>query len=94
MSEQTKSIIEAVTTLVVNGLVILNMILQASGRPAIEIGSEQISLTINAILVVATTVYSWWRNNNITSAAVIGQEILDGLKSGDIDEVVIEDEDE
>lgn len=92
MSEQTKSIISAVTTLIVNALVLINMYLQAAGKPAIEIGPEQISLTINAVLVVVTTLISWWRNNNITHAAVVGQEIIDGLKSGEIEEAVEDDD--
>lgn len=80
MSEKTKSIIEAVTALIVNGLVILNMILQAAGKPALEIGNETISMTINAIFLIITTIYTWYKNNNLTNAALMGQEVINAIK--------------
>ena len=94
MSEQTKSIIKAVAALAAEVVLIVNMVLQAMGKPAVEIGTEQVSMAVNAVLTAVMTLYCWWKNQNITKDAVMGQEIINGLKSGDIDEVVIEDEDE
>lgn len=93
MSEKTKEIALALTTLIVNGLIILNMILQAMGKPSVQIGQEDISMTINAILLVISTLYTWWRNNNITDAAIAGQEVINAYKAGDDIEVIVEDED-
>lgn len=32
------------------------------------------------VLAIGTTVLAWWRNNNVTEAAVDAQQVLDALK--------------
>ena len=34
------------------------------------------------MIAVITSIYAWWRNNNITAAAVAGQRITDRVKTG------------
>lgn len=36
-----------------------------------------------SILSVITIIYSWWKNQNLTDAAVEGQAVIDALKSGE-----------
>ena len=34
------------------------------------------------MIAVIASIYAWWRNNNITAAAVAGQRITDRVKTG------------
>lgn len=36
-----------------------------------------------SILSVITIIYSWWKNQNVTDAAVEGQKVIDSIKSGE-----------
>ena len=41
--------------------------------------------TIAACAVaLAAGVYSWWKNNNLTQSAQTAQEVLDGIKGGEV----------
>ncbi|MDU4210215.1 MAG: hypothetical protein E7H98_09880, partial [Finegoldia magna] len=41
---------------------------------------EQVSATLFAVIGVIGTIYGWWKNQNITSASLAGQQLVDALK--------------
>lgn len=83
MNEQLKSIAGALTNLIVNALLLFNMYRQVTGQPALEIGADNISLTINAVLLALSQLFMWWKNNNISEASIVGQKITNAIKRGD-----------
>ena len=50
---------------------------------------------IACLFALATLLWSWWKNNNLTEAAIEAQGILDDMREGvDITEIGDDDEDE
>lgn len=88
---QSKQIAEAITTLILSVVTIVNLCLQLKGLPAITIPQEDLSVTINAILAAVFGLYAWWKNNNITKSACIGQEVINALKAGEELEIIQEE---
>ena len=71
MSERVKAIITIVVTAAVNVANVCGWALDAD-------------TWVTAALSVASVIciiYSWWKNNNITEAAVEAQKVLDTLKA-------------
>ena len=42
--------------------------------------NEQVSASIFGVIGIAGTIYGWWKNQNITSASLAGQQLVDALK--------------
>lgn len=58
--------------------------LVATGLALYGISVDADALFVLAMIVVALVAYiwSWWKNNNVTSAATEAQKVLDELKKG------------
>lgn len=72
-SERIKAIITIVVTAAVNIANIYGW--------AIDVDT-----TLSAVLTIASAVtiaYSWWKNQNLTTAAVEGQAVTNALKAGE-----------
>lgn len=72
-TERIKAIVTIVITAAVN---IANVYGYA-------IDAEPLITGALSILSVITIIYSWWKNQNLTDAAVEGQAVIDALKSGE-----------
>lgn len=44
---------------------------------------DSLSTVLLVVAAGVTSVYSWWKNNNVTKAAQDSQEYLDAVKRGD-----------
>ena len=53
-------------------------VLTAAG---IQIDANTVAIIVCGVITVATFVWAWWKNNNITDAAKQAQGMLDALKS-------------
>lgn len=89
-----KMLIGALVPLAIFLLAALNSYLMRIGAPCINIGDETVSEIVTNIVMYAAAFFSWWKNNNVTRNAQEAQKVLNGLKSGDIDEVIIEEVEE
>ena len=89
-----KMLIAAIVPIVLFLLAALNNYLLSKGVPCIEIGDQVVTEWVTNIVMYASALVSWWNNNNVTRNAQEAQRVLDGLKSGEIDEVVIEEVEE
>ena len=43
--------------------------------------TDQVSTAITGVIAVIASVYAWWRNNNLTGAAVQGQQLTNAIKA-------------
>ena len=54
--------------------------LSLAGINPLPFTNEQVSASIFGVIGIAGTIYGWWKNQNITSASLAGQQLVDALK--------------
>lgn len=73
--------VKAIVTIIAAGIAFINTILTAKGINPIPFSEEAVyewvSVGVNAVLII----YAWWKNQNVTDEAQIGQLVIDDLKS-------------
>ena len=74
--ERTKSIV----LLIVQLFSVVQTGLSIAGISQLPFTSDQVSTAITGVIAVIVSIYSWWRNNNVTSAAVQGQQVVNAVK--------------
>lgn len=72
--------VKAVVTIVVTLYALLNAGLNLAGINTLPFTNDEVSTTLFAVIGVLGTIYSWWKNQNITSASLAGQQLVDALK--------------
>lgn len=72
--------VKAGVTIVVTLYALVNAGLNLAGYNTLPFTNEQVSATVFSVVGVLGTVYSWWKNQNITSASLAGQQLVDALK--------------
>lgn len=72
--------VKAVVTILVTLFSLANAGLSLSGFNPLPFTDEQVSATLFAVVGVIGTIYGWWKNQNITSASLAGQQLVDALK--------------
>lgn len=78
--ERTKSIV----LLLVQLFSVVQTGLSIAGISQLPFTSDQVSTAITGVIAVIASIYSWWRNNNVTEAAVHGQQLTTAIKNGTI----------
>ena len=74
--ERTKSIV----LLLVQLFSVVQTGLSIAGISQLPFTSDQVSTAITGVIAVIASVYAWWRNNNLTVAAVQGQQVVNAVK--------------
>ena len=72
--------VKAVVTILVTLFSLANAGLSLAGFNPLPFTDEQVSATLFAVIGVIGTIYGWWKNQNITSASLAGQQLVDALK--------------
>lgn len=72
--------VKAGVTIVVTLYALVNAGLNLAGYSTLPFTNEQVSATVFSVIGVIGTVYGWWKNQNITSASLAGQQLVDALK--------------
>ena len=72
--------VKAVVTILVTLFSLVNAGLSLAGFNPLPFTDEQVSATLFAVVGVIGTIYGWWKNQNITSASLAGQQLVDALK--------------
>ena len=67
-------------TILVTLFSLANAGLSLAGFNPLPFTNEQVSATLFAVIGVLGTIYGWWKNQNITSASLAGQQLVDALK--------------
>lgn len=65
---------EAITRLIVTAVLFINAILTAKGINPIPINESTVAEFISDIALAVSTVWSWWKNSNITEEAIYWQK--------------------
>lgn len=63
-------------------LALVNQILSASGHAVLPIDDAQIETIVSNAWLVVASVWSWWKNNSFTKAALAGDKVVKSMKSG------------
>ncbi len=71
---------KAITRLIVLVVLLINQTLVTLGWNPLPFSEEQIYEGVSSVALVATAVYAWWKNNNVSKEALAAQELLDDLK--------------
>ena len=72
--------VKAGVTIVVTLYALVNAGLSLAGINPLPFTDEQVSASVFGVIGIAGTVYGWWKNQNITSASLAGQQLVDALK--------------
>lgn len=72
--------VKAGVTIVVTLYALVNAGLNLAGYNTLPFTDEQVSTTVFSVIGVIGTIYGWWKNQNITSASLAGQQLVDALK--------------
>ena len=65
-------------------IVAINYILIALGKPAIDLGEEEITYAVNTIINIVFIGYATYKNNSVTQNAQMADEVLYALRDGKI----------
>ena len=66
--------VQAITRLVVTAVLFVNAILTAKGINPIPIDESTVGEVISDIALGISTVYTWWKNNNMSENALYWQK--------------------
>ena len=72
--------VKAGVTIVVTLYALANAGLNLAGYNTLPFTNEQVSATVFGVVGVIGTIYGWWKNQNITSASLAGQQLVDARK--------------
>jgi len=62
---------------------LLNVVLRMCGVKTLPIDNELIAEAVSVIILIASTVCSWWYNNSFTEKARKADEYMKNLRSGE-----------
>ena len=62
--------VQAITRIIVTGILFLNAMLTAAGKNPIPLDESLIGEIVSYVASVIMIVWSWWRNNNMTINAL------------------------
>lgn len=83
MDERYSVKTETIIRTVVLVLALINQVLTSLGKPVIPISDEELSETITLVITIVVSLWSWWKNNSFTQAALEADEVMRRLKEAD-----------
>ncbi|QYA42054.1 phage holin [Macrococcoides bohemicum] len=75
----------AITRLIILTIVLINTILEMKGMTLIPFDEGLISEFVSIFALIVTTIWTYWKNNNITQNAQKAQEFKKQLDKGEVD---------
>ena len=74
----------SITTVVVLIIALVNAVLQIFGINTIPITDDEVSEIVSIVFLIVTSLYSTYKNFNVTPASQVAQDITDAIKNGEI----------
>lgn len=65
-------------------LALVNQLLSAAGKPLLPIADSDVESLITAGVTILAALWSWWKNNSFTQAAILADRHLESLKGGGV----------
>lgn len=59
---------------------LINQVLVSCGKPVIQFDNELFTELANNLFTIGAAVWSWWKNNSFTEAAIIADEEMHRIK--------------
>lgn len=69
---ETATIVRTVVLIVA----LVNQALVISGKSPIPYSEEEVGQAVSMIIMVAASLWTWWKNNSFTQAAIDADEVL------------------
>lgn len=63
-------------------LALVNQLLSAMGKPVLPVADGDVEALITTGLTVGASLWSWWKNNSFTQAAILADRHMESLKEG------------
>lgn len=74
---------QAITRLIVTAVLFFNAILTAKGINPIPLDESAVGEVVSMIALAISTLWAWWKNNNITDTALYWQKKKENTKLGE-----------
>ena len=78
--------VKAIIRLLVQVILMINMMLMLAGKNPIPFNESVVTEFLTTALTGASTVWVWWKNNNMTKEAAYAQKTLKVLKTNFVDD--------
>lgn len=65
-------------------LALVNVILQIFGYQPVQIGNDEIYEIISTIFLIGASIYTTYKNFNVTPASQTAQELTNAIKNGEV----------
>lgn len=82
MNEKSKAIIR----LVVQAVLLFNMALTLAGKNPLTVDESALTDWLTTAVTGISSIWIWWKNNNVTKAAEYAQQSLNELKKTHVDD--------
>lgn len=63
-------------------LALINQCLVMAGKPVIPIEDATVEAVVTGLFTIGAAVWSWWKNNSFTKAAIEGDKVMKEIKKG------------
>lgn len=74
----------SITTVVVLLIALINAVLQIFGINTIPVTNDEVSEIVSILFLIVTSLYSTYKNFNVTPASQVAQNITDAIKNGEL----------
>ena len=71
---------ETIIRTAVLALALLNQVLVICGKTPLPVKDEELTQVLSLCLTIGASVWSWWKNNSLTTNAIKADEYLKELK--------------
>lgn len=66
---------------IILALALINQLLSATGHAVIPIEDETIEMAVSYVVTVIVTLWTYWKNNSWTQAALRGDQVMHEIKA-------------
>lgn len=72
---------DTIARTIILALALVNQLLSATGHAVIPIEDETIESLVSYIVTVVVAIWTWWKNNSFTQAALRGDQVMHEIKA-------------
>jgi len=72
---------ETIARTIVAAIALLNSVLIMIGKAPLDLDENTIYVVVSGIATIVTTIWVYWKNNDITPEAMIGSDYMRELKA-------------